>query len=66
MAAVEFASSGINRAEFVTANVRIEGGSESFDTGDLVLTLTSPAGVTALPTPKRRCTETDEETEEKR
>ncbi len=63
-AAVEFSSSSINRTEFVTANVRINGNSESFDTGDLVLTLTSPAGVTALLKPKRRCTETDPDTEE--
>lgn len=64
-AAVEFSSSSITRTEFVTANIRIDAGAENFDAGDLVLTLTSPAGVTALLSPKRRCTETDPETEEK-
>jgi proprotein convertase subtilisin/kexin type 2 len=64
-AAVEFSSNSINRTEFVTAHVQIQGGSDSFDAGDLVVTLTSPAGVTALLTPKRKCTETDPDTEEK-
>jgi proprotein convertase subtilisin/kexin type 2 len=64
-AAVAFSSSSINRTEFVTAHVQIQGGSDSFDAGDLLVTLTSPAGVTALLTPKRRCTETDPDTEEK-
>lgn len=62
-AEVGFSSSSITRAEFVTANVQIEGDS-GFDTGDLILTLTSPAGSIALLTPKRACTEEDPETEE--
>ncbi|MGY6554322.1 MAG: S8 family serine peptidase [Wenzhouxiangella sp.] len=60
----QFNSSQINRVEFVTAHVRIEGGADDFDSGDLFITLTSPSGVTALLTPNRRCTEEDPETEE--
>ncbi|MEE4331655.1 MAG: S8 family serine peptidase, partial [Wenzhouxiangella sp.] len=64
-ASVDFNSSNITRAEFVTATVRLQGESGFFDSGEIVLVLTSPAGTSALLTPKRRCLEIDEETEER-